>query len=406
MAQRGPRPFINTTPLKQPDRAARKNARSYAMHGKNSGKRRNRLVKKPCLDSWINRQLATGLCHDPEPSSHKLACPNQFPRQIASAWTLFQFAEEPGPYMRQKLYKCKFSRQAPLWFDHLGQSQTYVHNQLFVAMAYFDMIIDRAGHVSPVTISHMTKSLGLLQTDLGADDRATAEVTIATIIAFAMVAFVSGDTDSAKKHLHGLFKVLAMRGGLGSLRTCTYLQTKCCRLDLSYAMCTCSKPLFFAADNISWNSYLPRCRTAPPITAIHLLISDSDPDPRMVNLEPFLLQEVMISVQYRLLNLQYDNADVHELLRVVMLAYSTTILPLLFSQFAMVWLLVIIRISVLDNTVIDLPLCQTIQALQLSSWDEMLFILKGFLWVDMLHGQETKKLLSNTAIWTERAMKF
>jgi len=73
---------------------------------------------------------------------------------------------------------------------------------------------------------------------------------------------------------------------------------------------------------------------------------------------------------------------------------------------AMVWLLVIIRISVLDNTVIDLPLCQTIQALQLSSWDEMLFILKGFLWVDMLHGQETKKLLSNTAIWTERAMKF
>jgi len=41
----------------------------------------------------------------------------------------------------------------------------------------------------------------------------------------------------------------------------------------------------------------------------------------------------MISVQYRLLNLQYDNADVHELLTVVMLAYSTTILPLLFSQF-------------------------------------------------------------------------
>ena len=49
-------------------------------------------------------------------------------------------------------------------------------------------------------------------------------------------------------------------------------------------------------------------------------------------LEPDLLQDVMVSIQYRLLHLKYDSKDAHELLRVVMLAYSTTVLPLLFSQ--------------------------------------------------------------------------
>jgi len=83
-------------------------ARDSQLTGKNSGKRRNHLVKKPCLDSWINRQLTTGLFHDPEPLSHELACLNRVARQIASAWALFQSAEELGPYMRQKVYKCKF----------------------------------------------------------------------------------------------------------------------------------------------------------------------------------------------------------------------------------------------------------------------------------------------------------
>ena len=137
----------------------------------------------------------------------------------------------------------------------------------------------------------------------------------------------------------------------------------------------------------------------------------------------------MISVQYRLLHLQYGEDDVHELLRVVMLAYSTTIFPLLFFQFgatplsysslpsylrrfliipeqtsseklkAMLWLLVVVRISILDDELIDFQIFQAVQALDLNSWDEVLVTLKGFLWIDILHNEQTKRLIDKIGYW-------
>ena len=112
-----------------------------------------------------------------------------------------------------------------------------------------------------------------------------------------------------------------------------------------------------------------------------------------------------------------------------MLAYSTTIFPVLFSQYgatvwsysplasdlrasliipmqasseklkALLWLLLIARISILDDELIDLQLAETVQALDISSWDEALFILKGFLWIDALHTEQAKMLLDKIYPW-------
>lgn len=120
--------------------------------------------------------------------------------------------------------------------------------------------------------------------------------------------------------------------------------------------------------------------------------------------------------------MQYGNDDAHELLRVVMLAYSIIILPLLFSHFGpapfrspslpsclriflmtlgqlsheklklLPWLLIIVRISILDDKIVDFQLSQILLALDLSSWDEILKILKGFLWIDVLHKEKAKGL--------------
>lgn len=85
------------------------------------------------------------------------------------------------------------------------------------------------GDMGTAATFHMTKALGFLRTDLATIDRATTEATLLVVSTFAMVAFVIGDIASAKNHIHGLFKLVTMRGGLRSLRANPNLQIKCCR---------------------------------------------------------------------------------------------------------------------------------------------------------------------------------
>jgi hypothetical protein len=108
MPRSDPHPFINITALEKPDRASRRNARSYVMRGKNTGKRRKHLANQTCLGSWIDEQSTAGSCQNPELLPQELVCTNQVPRQIGSEWTVFQFAEEIGPHTRQRIYKCRF----------------------------------------------------------------------------------------------------------------------------------------------------------------------------------------------------------------------------------------------------------------------------------------------------------
>jgi hypothetical protein len=97
------------------------------------------------------------------------------------------------------------------------------------------------------------------------------------------------------------------------------------RLVLAYAMSNFSNPIFITGNDISWKSHLPSSIPVLRTTAPHILIDDSEPDLKLINvwldlyeisratniatqtgrkLQPDLLQDVMISVQYRLLNLQ------------------------------------------------------------------------------------------------------
>ena len=119
--------------------------------------------------------------------------------------------------------------QVPIWISYLDYSRACFHAQLFVTMAYFNNIEGGDGDIGTVARLHMTKALGFLQTDLATTDRATTEATLSVVTTFAMVAFVLGDTASVANHLHGLFKLVTMRGGLRSLKANRYLQTKCCR---------------------------------------------------------------------------------------------------------------------------------------------------------------------------------
>ena len=119
--------------------------------------------------------------------------------------------------------------QGSTWVGYLVHNETFFHSQLFVTMASFNMMDGRNADMDTVATLHMTKALSLLQTDLATIDRATTDATLLIISAFASVAFVSGDTTSAKNHIHGLFRLVTMRGGIRALRGHHHLQIKCCR---------------------------------------------------------------------------------------------------------------------------------------------------------------------------------
>ncbi len=199
------------------------------------------------------------------------------------------------------------------------------------------------------------------------------------------------------------------------------------------------KPVFFA-DNISWEQYL-RNEKAPLETPLDAISSASDE--RLINvwrdLRKFTqavnlafqvggrvkiqtFQEIIISAQYRLLHLSYDQQDTHEVIRLGMLAIASTLFlgihgapakyGYLTSQFRRslqsseqlgteewskltLWLLFAASSSVFgtseDEGWLQERLVQVKTALGLSTWPAVREVLKSHLWVDAINDEAGRR---------------
>jgi hypothetical protein len=144
-------------------------------------------------------------------------------------------------------------------------------------------------------------------------------------------------------------------------------------------------------------------------------------------LSPSFFQEALISVQYRLQNLAYESPDEREILRLAMLAFSSTIffdcstplhnyenlalqlraaLELLGHNFDgkwmrfTVWLIFVMRPLVPDgsrgHSWLLTQLANVSRSLGIKYWAEVKQILKSFLWVDMLESDFGAETLWNS----------
>ncbi|KAK9238879.1 hypothetical protein V1525DRAFT_387078 [Lipomyces kononenkoae] len=98
---------------------------------------------------------------------------------------------------------------------------------------------------------HVNKTLVLLQKKLAETNLVITDSTIFTVLALAMLSGALDDLEATKKHIHGLYQLIKLRGGMEALARKYALQIKGCRLDLRFALKTGSKPLFFADDRVS-----------------------------------------------------------------------------------------------------------------------------------------------------------
>ncbi|KAH8705808.1 hypothetical protein BGW36DRAFT_368201 [Talaromyces proteolyticus] len=443
----------------KPDARSRKFIRHHVMRGKNQKRVASQDYQ---LGSWINREHEV-------PMSQLVATikgasegrvPNPIKLQISGLSCIYIgfSANDMGPCTLQLLYEfinavnkamypgeccVDIHKAGQCWFESLSYDPAYAQAVLYTAQAYFDFVKSRV--LGPKAIRHINATMHLLQQSLAEPNEATSDSTIFTIMALAMVSDVLGDLETAKKHLLGLYQVISTRGGIETLSQNRSLQVKCCRLDLLISLKIDSRPLFYAGDNISWSTYLIATQKIYPTTTPVNMMCEI-PDFRLANvwldLREFIIainlahqthrtisaelfQETLISVQYRLQHLSYNNCDPHEILRLSMLAISNTIFlkadgdTIHYQSSAEklrvalqfrnpkedrkglelnLWLIFVNSIYILDlkgDACLLMRDMRTIsRELRLSTWEAIRTVLKSFLWVDVMYDKHGKKFFN------------
>ncbi|TVY26283.1 hypothetical protein LHYA1_G005806 [Lachnellula hyalina] len=436
--------FIVNSSIDKPDAKARQLIRSHVMRDKN---RRKPPADASKLKSWINE----------ESSQTSVALSDLYfplPVHIGSGMPLTQLACDMPPYALDLVYKfftvllqqmypielcLSFDLQHSVWIQYLALDPLYCHSLLWTTQTYFDWL--NGSGVSPIQIQHAHQTLVGLRERLTLDaELATSDATIVVVVSLIMMNAFVGDYKSARKHVRGLHKMVEMRGGVRAFGGNTQIQLKMCRADLAMAIFTNRKPLFFS-DGICWEPYIAKNtsrKTLPPHMAaldsnlLHIW-ADLREFTRSANLafqtgqkiDCVLFQEILVSVQYRLLLLDVSAGSLDEVVLVGMLAFATNIflqmqgLGMRFDNLSArlrgcvsglqglgddataelkLWLLFVAWMpggASKQNSWIGAELKKTLGILALTKWEVVRDRLKRYLWIDVLHDKGGKDAFKN-----------
>lgn len=222
----------------------------------------------------------------------------------------------------------------------------------------------------------------------------------------------------------------------------SYTDENLLRADLTMAILTNRKPLFFS-DGICWEPYIAKnaSRKTPPA---HMAGLDSNLLHIWADLREFtrsanlafqtgqkigciLFQEILVSVQYRLLLLDLSAGSLDEVVLVGMLAFATNIflqmqgIGIRFDKLSArlrgcllglqgleddatvelkLWLLFVARMSDSvseKDSLIEGEMKKTLGALGLTKWEAVRDILQGYLWIGVLHDKFGQDVFDDAA---------
>lgn len=100
-------------------------------------------------------------------------------------------------------------------FTNISQHPGLLHSTLFATQAFHDLTVSHA--YGPTARRHLAKALRHLQIRLDDQQQAVELSTTAIVASLAMAAVLTGDHETAAKHMDGLKKIVDLRGGLSSL---------------------------------------------------------------------------------------------------------------------------------------------------------------------------------------------
>lgn len=265
----------------------------------------------------------------------------------------------------------EFDREKTCWFRWLYDDEAYLQSVLFVVSAFQDLMRQQqvvgdalikggdggggtlARHFSPQTQGFLRRTIQLLQERIQDQARQLEDTTAAVIVSLALMADAVRDVEACEMHMAGLRKLVRLKGGLRAYDDNKQMQVKICRLDLGWSLRQGCKPDFFDNVDVTWDPLIENiisqhrlsfpCETSPELKR---MLVGLDPKLRTVfddlrgfsamansiipskrKLLPEHFQKIMLSIQYRLLLLDFglDTRPWDEAVRLGLLAYQTTI---------------------------------------------------------------------------------
>jgi len=142
-----------------------------------------------------------------------------------------------------------------------------------------------------------------------------------------------------------------------------------------------------------------------------------------LNIDSEMYQKAVVSIHYRLVNLRFDTGNVHETIRLALLAFASTLflqwcgvkiryeyltqhlmialsllkhMPKAMPTNFTLWLHIVGAISVFDGQErarLRPAQVEVLRAMKLKSWDEVRLSLQSVLWLNVLHDSPAKQMV-------------
>lgn len=111
-----------------------------------------------------------------------------------------------------------FQPEGKAWHYPIGHDAAAFHINAFAVQSFIDRVLRRQSEdmVNPVATLHHHKGLKLIRKRIDGDDEEAkiSDATIGVVLKLASAAQFGGHVEIAQQHMHGLWEMTNLRGGL------------------------------------------------------------------------------------------------------------------------------------------------------------------------------------------------
>ncbi|MCJ1472281.1 hypothetical protein MMC13_000928 [Lambiella insularis] len=349
-------PFIVSSNIDKVDPATRKIIRRHVMRGKK--RKKADRPGRATADSMQNHRTRIGLQEVLD--MYALLQPGcfgthryfvDFPTEIEPSffWNMERVSTVAMRIMFPLLTEMGFQPEGEAWHYPIGRDAAAWHINAFAVQSFIDRVLRHQSEdmANPVATMHHQKGLKLIRERLDGDgeEAKISDATIGIVLKLAAAAQFGEYVNIAQQHMHGLWKMTNLRGGLRVFQDNPKLLVEIWRCDLGIALLANSDPVFYRQPAESLpdypeqviSSFIPSIyfqedmQLVPDLSGYlaevwlvmrkFCLLANLGTQTRML-IQPATIYGTMTAAMYRLLRMGFAAGTLDESLRLGLLVFT------------------------------------------------------------------------------------